>query len=778
MRKKFLKSWPIIFLVVVWFIFSYPYFLNNKTPFPSEYLMNFFAPWSAYFGFSGPIKNNAMPDIITQIYPWKHLVIQSLTHGQIPLWNPFSFSGTPLMANYQSAVFSPFNLLFFILPFIDSWSILVLLQPLLAGLFMYLFSRSLFQSKAAGVISAISFMFCGFITTWMGYATLGYSILFLPLALYAIEKYFTTSNKIFLLVLSISIPLSFFSGHFQISIYFLIFIIIYLFYKTLSTKQIKKGAKAYLFLFFGFLLTLPQLIPSIESYLQSFRSEIFQKTEAIPWQYLATLIAPDFFGNPVTRNDWFGHYAEWNGYIGIIPLMLAVYSISIKKFTRTFFLFIIAILALILALNTPILGLIVSLKIPVLSTSAASRIIVIFSFVFSVLAGFGFDRLVSDHKERKIKRICLWLGVFFLFFILLWAIVIFKFAFPLDKLVIARQNLILPSIIFFLSVLIIASSILTRKKVILFLLIFFIVFDLLRFAIKWQSFDPKDLVFQSTPLAAKMSMLLTNERYLGGSGAYFSNYYGLPSVEGYDALYIRSYGQFIASLQTGKLTDSSRSVVEFPNNGLFTQKATNLLGIKYIVHKISDGQAPWVFPFWNNPKQFILIYKDQKYEIYKNNLAFPRTFLVNDYKVITDPENILKTMFSKDFNLRKEVVLEKEIGNLNLNKKEETGLTYIQKYSPNEIDVGTNSDSNSLLFISDSYYSGWNAYVDGNKTEIYRADFAFRAIPVEKGKHEVKIIYEPVSFKIGIVLAIFGGLGIILLLTVPRILNRKASFSS
>ena len=179
----FSRFWPIFFIVVVWILFSYPYFFHNKVPYSSNYQVNHFAPWDAYPKFAGPVKNGAMPDVVDQVYPWRHLAIQIWKSGQIPLWNPYSFAGTPLLANYQSAVLSPFNMLFFILPFIDGWSILVLLQPLLAGLFTYIFVRSLNKSIRASFIYSVSFIFCGFIVVWMGYATLGCAAPFLPLTL-------------------------------------------------------------------------------------------------------------------------------------------------------------------------------------------------------------------------------------------------------------------------------------------------------------------------------------------------------------------------------------------------------------------------------------------------------------------------------------------------------------------------------------------------------------------------------------------------------------------
>lgn len=339
MKKFLFRFWPIIFIFFIWFTFSSPYFLKQKVPFASSYQVNFFSPWSTYPQFTGPVKNNAMSDVIGQIYPWKHFTIQTLKTGQIPLWNPYSFSGTPHIANYQSAVFSPFNLLFFILPFIDVWSVLVLLQPLLAGLFMYLLMRALGLKRPGSLISSIAFMFCGFITTWMGYATLGYSILFLPLAIFSIDEFYSSNKIRFLCLLSLTIPLSFFSGHFQISLYFFVFVVFYVIFKFFQTKNKHNTLCLAFFAFLGFLFSLPQLLPSIELYSQTLRSTLFQKGEIIPWGYLSTFLAPDFLGNPVTRNDWFGHYAEWNAYVGLIPLMLAFYVFTSRKITRVIFMF-------------------------------------------------------------------------------------------------------------------------------------------------------------------------------------------------------------------------------------------------------------------------------------------------------------------------------------------------------------------------------------------------------------------------------------------------------
>lgn len=760
--KNFLKKfWPVILIFLVWFVFASPYFLKNKIPFSSTYLVNFFAPWTAYPGFASPVKNNAMPDVISQIVPWKSFTIDGFKNLQIPLWNPHNFSGTPHLANYQSAVLSPFNLLFFILPFIDAWSLLVLLQPLLAGIFMMLFLRSLKISDVGVVIGSLGFMFCGFIVTWMAYATLAFAILFLPLSLYSVEKYYETKKNKFLILFSFTFPLSFFSGHFQISIYFFLFVISYIIFKFLQTRNMYNTLYLILYTFLGLLLSLPQLLPSIELYTQSLRSAIFQKTEVIPWGYIPTFIAPDFFGNPVTRNDWFGHYAEWNAYIGVIPLMLSVYSFLGKRKKEIIFFVSLTFIALCLSFQTPLLDFLIALKIPVLSTSAVGRVIALLSFSASVLAAFGMDKFLSDLQNKDLKNIFLLFFIFGSFFVFLWFIVFFKLLIPLEKIIIARQNLILPTIIFssFLFLIIFSQLFKSKDKYfplnLLSLFIILIVsFDLLRFATKWMPFDPKNLMYPSVPVLSELSKIAKVDRVLGNLGGEATTHYKLSSLEGYDALYIKRYGEFIASLSNGNLQESARSVVSFPKNGLYTPKTINLLGIKYIIHKFADGRNSWVFPFWTyKDGVFARIYNDGVYEILINKNALPRAFLVSGYVVEKDQQKILDTMFSKNFNLRQKVVLEEELGT---KPDDITGSAEILSYTPNKIKIKTNSSGNSLLFLSDTYYPGWEALVDGNKTKIYRTDYTFRSVFVPKGSHNVEFVYDPLNFKLGLIGASFG----------------------
>lgn len=742
------SRWPLLFILLIWFAFASPYFLTGKVPYASTYQGNFFPPWSHYEKFWGPVKNNAMPDVHGQIYPWKKFTIDTFRKGELPLWNPYSFSGNPHLANFQSAVLSPFNLLFFVFPFIDAWSILILVQPLLAGLFMYLFVRAIGVIRIGALISSVSFMFCGFMVVWMAYGTLGFAIVYLPLALLAVEKFFQTKKFLFLLLLVFTIPLSFFSGHFQISLYFLAGLVSYILFKGIVTKNAANALYLLLFTVFGLALSLPQLLPSIEFYKHAVRSEIFQISEAIPVQYLVTIIAPDFFGNPVTRNDWFGHYAEWAGFIGTIPLILAIYAVFAPNSPREkrqiiIFFAAMVIISLILAVNSPLSTFLISLKIPVLSTSALSRIIVLFSFSFAVLAGFGFESLQKDLRGNKsVKKIMLLFSAMSGVLIILWALLLFGKIYPDDWLTVAKRNLILPTVLIATSTVVVYFSVRIKIFAVLAigLLLMAASFDSFRFAQKWMPLDPKELVYPHVPVIDGIARNIGQGRIFGNLGAEVTTYYGFPSIEGYDPLYIDRYGEFIRTASTGEFTKGERSVVKIDRNGVYTDRALDLLGVTLVFQPIADTNQGWAYPVWHDKKRYELIYKDDKFELYRNTLAMPRASLFYNFEVIVDSKDILTRFYSEKFDFRKTLLLEE---NPDVLLKTGTGSADIVQYTPNKITIHAQTTVPALLFLSDNFYPGWKVAVNGKEEKLYRANYSFRVVIVDSGESTVEFSYSP-----------------------------------
>lgn len=754
---------PILMLIVVWLIFSKPFFIDGKIPFPSDYQVNHHSLWNSYENFWGPVKNSAMPDVIGQLMPWKHFTIESWKSLNVPLWNPYSFSGTPHLANFQSSAFSITNLFYFIFNFNDTWSLAVLIQPLLAGIFMYLFVRSLKLSQEAGLIASISFMFCGFIVVWMSWTTLSLAISFLPLALFSIEKYFNSKKIIFLFLLFLSIPLSFLSGHFQISLYFSIFVLAYIFFKLIETKEKKCFFDSLIFFVLGLFFSLPQILPSIELYLNAPRSLIFQKIEAVSLFHLPTIIAPDFYGNPVTRNDFLGHYIEWNGFFGVIPFLLAAYALFAKS-KKVLFFGIACMASLILCLNTPIVDLLVNLKIPVLSTSALSRILGIFCFSAAVLSAFGLDLIRKDLENKRYKKFAIWLSIMLGIFIFLWTIVLLKIIDPSFQTV-ASRNLILPTALLFGFVFTLILAGIKKIFIPFFLLVLILLtgFDMLRFAIKWQPFESKELAFVQTPIISKLLSLEKVYRTLGPYGAEGSVYYKIPSIDGYDPLYIGRYGELISALYDGKITQPARLGVKFSADNKYSSKIFDFLGIKYILQKSSDIGKAWDFPFKKYPKnKFKLIHEDEQFLIYENRDVFPRAYLVGNYRIVTNDQEIISSILDDNLDLKKTAVIEKD-PNIDQTKNLKA-IAIIKTYEPNTVTIDAEANNPSLLLLTDNYYPGWKAKVNGKEAEILRANYTFRAVVVPKGTSSVEFYYDPNSFRWGLALSVLSVFGVGLIL--------------
>jgi uncharacterized membrane protein YfhO len=108
-------------------------------------------------------------------------------------------------------------------------------------------------------------------------------------------------------------------------------------------------------------------------------------------------------------------------------------------------------------------------------------------------------------------------------------------------------------------------------------------------------------------------------------------------------------------------------------------------------------------------------------------------------------------MFSPDINLRETLVLEKKPL---LEPTTGIGEASITVYKPNRIELNTRAETPKLLFLSDVYDQGWRVAVDGKLSDIYRADYDFRAVALPAGSHKVVFTYFPDSMLRGIIIAV------------------------
>jgi uncharacterized membrane protein YfhO len=83
--------------------------------------------------------------------------------------------------------------------------------------------------------------------------------------------------------------------------------------------------------------------------------------------------------------------------------------------------------------------------------------------------------------------------------------------------------------------------------------------------------------------------------------------------------------------------------------------------------------------------------------------------------------------------------------------------TNIISYTPNRVIIAKNEGEGTLV-LSDTYYPGWKATIDGVEEKVLRVNNIFRAVEVPKGKHIVVFDYKPKSFTWGLIITIISSI--------------------
>lgn len=736
----------------------------GKIPFPGDLLINE-NPYKteSFQGYNpGSYPNKAQgQDVITEIYPWRHFAIGQLKSGHLPLWNPHNFSGNQQLANFQTAVFYPLNIFYFILPFNAAWTLLIILSPLLAAVFMFIFlTKSLKLSDFAGFLGGVAFAFSSYMTVWLEWGNIGHTILWLPLVLYFTKKIaekITTSN---FAALILTLTLSILAGYIQGVFYIYLISFLYFFYSLKPSKD--RSKKIILFLVvltFPFLLSAFQILSTGYLFLNSTRGgySLFQISELLlPIKYWVTGLASDFFGNPATRNYWIqGTYIERVMYVGIPILLFAFISLKSKIKVTRFFLFS-AIFSLLAATNLPLVKFLYLIPIPVISTTVPTRELSLFIFSLVVLGAVGIDYWQNNEIKTKIPLFFLaTYALLFISVIVLWKINILSY----QNFSITFRNLFLP--LFFAVSTIIIFYFFRTKNVGKIFLTFVLVFDLLYFFNKITPFSSPEFIYPKTPVISYLQQNAGINRFWGYGSAYiksnFQTYDMTYSPEGNDPLHIESYGALLASSGNGKIPD----VLPRPDaniapgygssdlaNNFYRQRILNLLGVKYVLNQTYSKNYDNTFP----PEKYDLIWQNTPWQIYVNKEALPRFFLANDYNVYNSKSEVLKDIYNKNIDLGKILLLE-SVPDIKIDKTSENSIKLLS-YTPNKIIFSTKSSGNSLLFLSDNYFFQWETLIDGKQARTLIADYAFRAAAIPKGNHTVEFSYNSFYFSTGLKISI------------------------
>ena len=798
--RRLIKSQEFLGFILISFLsflFFWKFFLKGLIPVPADLIVGIYYPWRDYiwnnFTAGVPFKNGLLSDVVSIIYPWRIYGIELLKNGVWPLWIPHALSGTPLLANFQSGLFYPLNLLFFVFSNINAWSIYIIIQPIMAGFFTFLFLKNLKLNFLPSLIGGFIFAFCGFMLVWLEYGIVGHAGLWLPLVLLTIDKLSNKPSSLWVVIGAFTVGFSLLAGYPQIAVFSLAVAVLYLLFKIFWIKE-KVDSRGFLlilgFFFLGILLAAVQLLPGLELWRFSIRGA--DPTAAAfnfglnPLKNLILFWAPDFYGNPATGNFWGNQpYNESALYVGIGGLFLVAFTLfSFTKDKALSFFKILLILSLLMAFLNPISSFIFNSRLPLLASSSAGRFLFLVDFSLAILAAFGAQLLL---KQKKIKLPLIALAVVVVPFLIVFG---FVFLSPgswpdkdlLENLAVAKRNLILPTLLMTPSVLLFLSLFLKRllkfRKGILSLLFLFIIFDLFRFGFKYTPFTNREYLYPETDLTTFLKEQEGLYRFYGLIPQSMFIPYNLFSLEGYEPLMIKWYGEFANQINEEKFqtvsTGSRWVIVNRHESSLL-----NLMGVKYLLSHNAEPVSNWDAQYFRySEKKYKLVFQYGKSQVYENKEVLPRAFIVHDFQVLPE-EEILRTLTNKSFDPTETLLLEKKPIKLPETKKGEDKVFINENtYFKNEVLIKTNADADGFLFLSDNFYPGWEAFVDGEKTEIYRVDYTFRAIFLLKGEHMVKFLFRPQSFKIGLGISIGTLLVLIVLLSYEVARRRHPSQKS
>lgn len=779
-KSKTLLAFICLCLALV--VLFWPVFFQGKVIVPGD------IPASNPFLFTGdtpppPPQNTLLSDEIEQFYVWHSIAAQSLrAGGHIPLWNPYILTGQPLVANAQSSLFYPPNLLLRLLSPGKVATIRVLFNLLFAGMFTFFFCRELKISDKGAFLSSITFAFSGPLIVWVGFP-LANVLVCLPFLMWAGEKLLRHRSLFRTAMLGAGMGLSLLGGHpettFQIlavvSLYFLARLVF------LESGLREKGGLLGAFLLavmFGAVISGIQLLPFLDFMVHSATfahggrgsdvgGTLFYSREWLAQLATAvTLICPNFFGNPLDHSYiWpftiFQNYNEQSVYFGLVPLALAVGAFfSGSKRLPLIIISLLALFCIGLAWHLP--GFEAVSHLPVFSMAPSKRFKLPFVFLTAVMAGFGYDvfldRLKSRQGERKVFYACVAIIVTtILFFILMFILKVAgantfppgTFGHNILNSVFAfgQWRTYLPLAI--AAALVIGFLLSLRSQWDLFpgMLIALTVFELC--ALGW-GYNPAVKETDILPAAPAVEFLKKRElepyRILTTDGYFYPNYsavYGIADVSGYDAPVYQSFSDLYLA-QGGRSIGGqldSRQQWE-PNWPL-----VDFLNVRFV---ISPRDLP--------TDKFKMLFENKYYAIYENLHALPRAFMVYDSEVVSDRKAMLGKMLDKNMDFSRKVFLDEALqGPVATAPGAQTGYSVKQvRYATDEVVLQVTSERPGILVMSDLYTPDWRARIDDSQVKLYRANYAYRAVSVPAGQHTVTFQYSPLSYKIGAVLTICG----------------------
>ncbi len=725
----------------------------------------------------------AIGDIRDVFIPLETFYQQEMLAGRLPAWNPNTSWGFPVIASAQIGFFYPPLLIGRLFPISFYFPIILLSHFIAMGVGMYLFTlRTLPNKKTkktiqySALLSALTFTLSAFVWQHLTHLNILLAIAWFPwqmLLAHKLSRQPTIKLKhIALLILTIGLP--FLIGQLQISLFVAAVSSLYFIYlRNLNTQtKLKKT-----FLSIGIIavvavgvlaLVSVQLLPTLELLKYSSRNttEGFDLHRAnqhsYPIYHLPTMLFPRFYGSD---NTYWGKRLEieYGFFIGTIPLLLAFYSLFSKtknKLSSLKFFKWLAIISFLLALGSLSPFRLIGLEPSLWFFSGPARFLLFTTFSLSMLAGHSLSSL--EKKPVKFLRFTLYTLVIITAFVLVTNIFLFslksigaenifnsikstaphlvegkpasyyteKLASMIDSALLSTISIKSPFTFLPILALALLSLNLTAQHIKKFILAITIIELMIiatttTYTIPWSDIlTPPESIKQLPQNVQKQQARIFSVRDGGDSGAMFTD----PSSRA-DKTDRENQRQLIVPLLNAQFNIPG---VEWPASLFLRSQELALDGIRkehsYTIYNLDAARELNIET---------ILHEENGQIIMQNINAQPRAELINN------PDN---------------------------NKATYTSI------NPGHISITTNSTTKNTLLVRDTWYPGWQAYIDGQPAPIKQKKPFFRTVDIPSGEHTIEMKYTSQSIYKGLLVS--GTMLIFLMLVIANTLTKQAGFYS
>ncbi len=751
-------------------------------------------------------------DLVSFLWPMYRFAASSLRAGVIPLWNPYLYSGAPFVADNQSGVFYPINLLAFALfgePSYGIMEVLVVFHIWLAGAGLFALARGLGLRRPAALVGGVAFALSDLFVTHIGNLNLNATAAWLPLLLLLTHRALTGGGSGWAAGAGMVLAVAALAGHGQILLFLALTLVFYLLYRLAVDWQrgshedcpywrhgVRTLGLAALLVAVGVGGAALALLPAYEMAAHTGRGHLpyDEATRySLPPRALIGLLAPGFYGRGPA-----GFWGSWDrvevGYAGVVTLVLAAVGIGancrlgiarlkshVSRFTfhvprftfhvsrfgflawnlnlkprdsfPTGFFALLVPLTFVMAMGryTPLYGLLYRYVPTFDQVRAPARLILLADLGLAVLAAYGLDRLLRGEGSYcavpvlSIVEGWAGLGALIAGGILLavglpqaWAVP------PPDRVPQATASIAIAAALLGLSGLLVWLA--PRRRWVAWLLLILLAADLIGLGSTLEA-EPNDptLGFRHEDVVAFLRQDSDLFRIEGAAGAWQPDaalMHGLYDIGGiYNPLGLAPYQAY-------------RWAVGERGAPLY-----NLLGVKYVL--ASKGKPP-------GDERLVPVYTaNPEIDVYLNTVALPRALLVYHSQVVPDHAAAWQAIHAPEFDPTQTVVLERrqigdwrlEIGDCGLRTAEGSTISFV-RYGLNEVELAVRAPVSGCLVLSDVYYPGWRATVDGVSVEVLRADYAFRAVLLPPGEHTVRMVFSPWTWRVGLAVSIVTWVGL------------------